>query len=245
LLIEPGCLYSGYLGAEYVATIESARRWTDDHAQSKDPKERLVFVAVNRDFFRADALRVASRSVAVHRRASLQNRLAIPSYPPRWRTRLMKFPKLLAVTALLLGTAHVASAQILATQTQTVNVTVTAVDNFTVAGGAVSLSAGIGTTSDNSTASYSIQTNSDVARVIKAQITTGSNFPTGVSVTAAFAAPTTGTPTTVTLSTGNQDIVTGITHSDNTGLAITYSLTTTVAAVPATLTGRVITYTLQ
>jgi hypothetical protein len=157
----------------------------------------------------------------------------------------MKFSKLLAGAVLVVGSAQVASAQ-LATQTQVVNVTVSAVDNFTVAGGPVSLTVGVGTTSDAVTATYSIQTNSATARVIKAQITAGTAFPPGVTVTANFTAPTTGTSAgPVALTTTNTDVVTAITNTDDTGKVITYSVTATAAATPGTLGGRTITYTLQ
>jgi hypothetical protein len=155
----------------------------------------------------------------------------------------MKLRHLTTVAALLFISGQAASAQ---TATQDVTITVTAVDQISVSASSVAISVGVGSTTDNST-SYSVTTNSGDNRSITGQITTGADFPTGLTLTVALTAPTVGT------SDGAQPLVTataatlvhGIHNVTGTGLQISYVATATVAASAAALTARTITYTIQ
>lgn len=157
----------------------------------------------------------------------------------------MKLRHLATVAALLFITAGSTSAQ-LSSATQDVTITVTAVDEISVSSSTVSISVGVGTV-HNTTTTYSITTNSTTARVIKGEITSGGALPTGVSLTVALTAPSTGSSQgAVTLQSGTaNNLVTGITNVTGTGLQIDYAATATVNATPATLGARTITFTVQ
>lgn len=158
----------------------------------------------------------------------------------------MKLRHLATATALLVIGAQTSRAQVLSSATQSVSITVTAVDQITVSSPTVAISVGVGTVHNTAT-TYSITTNSSTARVIKGQITTGADFPTGVSLTVELTPPSTGTPggaQTLIVATA-ATLVTGITNVAETGLQIDYAATATVSATPAALSARTITFTVQ
>ncbi|MEX2153992.1 MAG: hypothetical protein WD825_11685 [Gemmatimonadaceae bacterium] len=146
----------------------------------------------------------------------------------------------LLVTVALLGGAGAASAQ--TTATQNVTITVTEVDIITVAGGDVAISVGVGSTQAART--YSVTTNG-TARTITGQITTGVNFPTGLTLTTNLVAPTNASSNgAVALTTTAATLVTGIANVDQSGLGITYTATATASAPTGAQGQRTITYTI-
>lgn len=131
----------------------------------------------------------------------------------------------------------------LVTQTQTLDITVSAVDVFTITNPAVTATVGVGAASFSG-GTYAVQTNSSVARVLKGQLTTGGDFPVGLALTVTLAGTgSTGAVTPLTASA--TDLVTGITNRDVTGQAITFNTNATVAVPAGALLQRTITYTFQ
>lgn len=132
------------------------------------------------------------------------------------------------------------------TATQTVSYEVAAVDQISVSGSPSlvvnSATAGSALTSASASATYAITTNGD-GRKITASI--DSDMPTGVTLTVSMGAPTGATSAgAVTLSTTSQDVVTGISTVNESGLSITYGLSATVAAGVVPAANKTVTYTI-
>jgi hypothetical protein len=151
-----------------------------------------------------------------------------------------------AVALALIGVlvARGAAAQ---TATQTVAFEVQAINQISVTGSPSliinSASAGGAPTAATASASYDITTNGTNEK-ITAQLDT--DMPTGVTLSASLAAPSTGTSAGAkSLSqTTAQDMVTGISTESQTGLAINYTLNATAAAGVVPAGTRTVTYTI-
>ncbi len=133
------------------------------------------------------------------------------------------------------------------TATAIVTFTIASIDSITVSGNPAAFvinSATAGsppTTLTDTTTTYAITTN-NTARKITGAIDTA--MPTGVTLSVALAAPSTGTSAgTVALSTTAANLVTAIANVAQAGLQITYTLAATVNAAPAALATRTVTYT--
>lgn len=154
--------------------------------------------------------------------------------------------------ALLLGAAGTAAAQ---TATQTVTFTVNDVKIIALSGDPASMSVnagGAGSTAGDSSTTYDVTTNatSVAPAKITAQITTGGDLPTGVTLQTRLADPDAGGAAVsagdvVLNSTTAQDVVTALSNVQATGNAITYTLTADVTAAPVAGATRVVTYTIQ
>jgi hypothetical protein len=136
-----------------------------------------------------------------------------------------------------------ASAQ---TATQTVSYEVAAVDQISVAGSPslVVNSATAGNALNSATAggTYAVTTNG-TNRKITASIDT--NMPSGVTLTVSLGAPTGASSAgTVTLSTTAQDVVTGITTVNESGLSIGYGLSAAITAGVVAAGNKTVTYTI-
>lgn len=147
---------------------------------------------------------------------------------------------LLASIALLFAPA------IAAAQTQTVGVEVSAINQIAFTGSPTlnvnTATAGAAPTAATASATYAVTTN-ETNRSITAQLDLA--MPTGVTLTAALAAPAgAASAGAVPLTTGAQAVVTGISTLDATGLGITYTLSATSAAGTMASTTRTITYTI-
>jgi hypothetical protein len=156
--------------------------------------------------------------------------------------KALQFAATLAIAASVLA-AKDASAQ---TATQTVSYEVAAVDQISVSGSPslVVNSATAGSALNSATASgtYAVTTNG-TDRKITASI--DSDMPTGVTLTVALGAPTGATSAgTVTLSTTAQDVVTGITTVNESGLSIGYGLSAAITAGVVPAGNKTVTYTI-
>lgn len=146
------------------------------------------------------------------------------------------------VLAVSVLAARDASAQ---TATQTVSYEVTAVDQISVSG-APSLvvnaaTAGNALTAATASGTYAVTTNGS-DRKITASV--DSNLPTGVTLTVTLGAPTGATSAgAVTLSTTAQDVVTGISTVNESGLSIDYGLSASITAGVVPAGNRTVTYT--
>lgn len=132
------------------------------------------------------------------------------------------------------------------TATQTVTYQVAAVDVISVSGSPSlvinSATAGSGLTAASASGTYAVTSNG-TGRKITAQLDT--NMPAGVTLTANMAAPTGGTSAgVVTLTSIAANMVTGISTVDQSGLAITYGLSATVAAGVVAQANKTVTYTI-
>ena len=139
--------------------------------------------------------------------------------------------------------ARDASAQ---TATQTVSYEVAAINEISVSGSPSLLindaTPGSGLTSATAGGTYAITTN-QTNRKITAEI--DSNMPAGVTLSVSLAAPSGGTSAgAVTLSTTAQDVVTGVSNVNQSGLSISYGLSATVAAGVVPAGNRTVTYTI-
>lgn len=139
--------------------------------------------------------------------------------------------------------ARDASAQ---TATQTVSYEVTAINEISVSGSPSMVindaTPGSGLTSTTASGTYAITTN-ETNRKVTAEIDT--NMPSGVTLSVTLAAPNGGTSTgAVTLSTTPQDVVTGVSNVNQSGLSISYGLSATVAAGVVAAGNRTVTYTI-
>jgi len=102
--------------------------------------------------------------------------------------------------------------------------------------------AGSAPTSVSANATYAITTN-ETDRKITAQL--DNDTPSGLTLSAALAAPSGATSAgAVQLSTLAQDVVTGITPVNASGLNVTYTLSATAAAGVVPSTSRTVTYTI-
>ena len=152
-------------------------------------------------------------------------------------------PKLLLAIALVVGTAAVARAQ---TGTQDLNSEVQAINRISLSGSPSlvisTAAAGSAPTSATANATYAITTN-ETDRKITAQLDV--DAPAGVAISVSLAAPSGGTSAgAVQLSTTAQDVVTGISTVNASGLNVTYSLTATAAAGVVPAFTRTVTYTI-
>lgn len=150
---------------------------------------------------------------------------------------------LLTSAALLLVSAHIACAQ---TATQTVSYQVAATNTISVSGSPSlvinTATAGSAPTAATASATYAITTN-ETNRKITATLDLA--MPSGVTLGMSMAAPTGGTSAgTVTLSTVAQNMVTGISTLNQSGLAITYTLNATAAAGVVPAGNRTVTLTI-
>jgi hypothetical protein len=156
--------------------------------------------------------------------------------------KALQFAATLAIAASVFA-AKDASAQ---TATQTVSYEVAAVDQISVSGSPslVVNSATAGSALNSATAggTYAVTTNG-TNRKITASIDT--NMPTGVTLTVSLGAPTGASSAgTVTLSTTAQDVVTGITTVNESGLSIGYGLSAAISAGVVAAGNRTVTYTI-
>lgn len=148
------------------------------------------------------------------------------------------------VALALLLTASVAGAQ---TQTQTVNFSVSAINQLAVTSTPVSLTVNSATAGSDpapvsdASSVWSITTNQTNTKV-SANIP--SDMPAGVTLSVLLGQPAGATSVSRDLASGTaQDLVTGITKLKALGLPVTYTLTATAAA-GVTSGSRVVTYTL-
>jgi hypothetical protein len=152
-------------------------------------------------------------------------------------------------TALALALIGVLAARGAAAQTatQTVAFEVQAINSITVTGSPSliinSVTAGGAPADATASASYDITTNGTNEK-ITAQLDT--DMPTGVTLSASLAAPSTGTSAGAkSLSqTAAQDMVTGISTENQAGMAINYTLSATAAAGVVPPGTRTVTYTI-
>ena len=156
--------------------------------------------------------------------------------------KTIRYAAALAVAASALA-AHDASAQ---TATQTVSYEVAAINEISVAGSPSLVindaTPGSGLTSATASGTYAITTN-QANRKVTAQI--DSNMPSGVTLSVTLAAPTGGTSAgAVNLSTVAQDVVTGVSNVNQSGLSIGYELSATVAAGVVPAGNKTVTYTI-
>lgn len=155
----------------------------------------------------------------------------------------MRSPRSALITAVLACSLFAVRAQAQVTQTQTLDITVDAVDVFTISNAAITANVGIGAASFSG-GTYTVQTNSGVARVIKGQITTGAVFPAALNLTVTLAGSgSTGAQGLLAASATN--LVTGITNLDVSGQAITFNTNATAAVAAGALLQRTVTYTFQ
>ena len=164
----------------------------------------------------------------------------------------MNAGRILAAVALLVGATTVATAQ---TATQTVTFAVNAINKVAVSGN-TSLTVSNVTTVGNepdpvSSAglTWAVTTNAPVATAQKvtAQLTAGSggNMPAGLTLSATLAAPATGTSDGAqTLSTTAVRLINGLSKVAQSGMALTITLSATVAAGTVASTSRDILYTI-
>lgn len=156
----------------------------------------------------------------------------------------MKVLKYTAAAALLVPAfAGTAAAQ---TATQSVSYEVQAISQISFSGSPSlvisAATAGSAPTSASASGSYAITTN-ESGKKITAQI--DSNMPTGVTLTVSLAAAGGGmSEGAVVLSTTPVDAVTGISTVSQSGLAVGYQLSATVAAGVVPAGSRTVTYTI-
>lgn len=156
--------------------------------------------------------------------------------------KALQFAATLAIAASVFA-AKDASAQ---TATQTVSYEVAAVDQISVSGSPSlvvnTATAGSALTSASASGTYAVTTNG-TNRKITASLDT--NMPSGVTLTVSLGAPSGASSAgTVTLSTTAQDVVTGITTVNESGLSIGYGLSATVAAGVVPAGNKTVTYTI-
>ncbi|HEU4628107.1 MAG TPA: hypothetical protein VFS08_00070 [Gemmatimonadaceae bacterium] len=150
---------------------------------------------------------------------------------------------LLTAAALVLATAGTAAAQ---TGTQDVGYEVQAINQIALTGSPslaiTAATAGSAPTTVTANATYAITTN-ETSRKITAQIE--SDMPSGVTLSVTLAAPTGATSAgAVTLGSTAQDVVTGISTLNESGLSVTYTLSATAAAGVVPAGTRTVTYTI-
>lgn len=123
---------------------------------------------------------------------------------------------------------------------------VTAINEIGLAGTAPSMTvsaavAGVAPTAVTAAQTYAVTTN----QTAKISAAIDSNMPSELTLTATMAAPTAATSTGAqVLSTSPQDLVTGITKLNESGLALTYGLSATAAAGVVASGTRTVTYTI-
>lgn len=153
----------------------------------------------------------------------------------------IRFASLFAVAAAALSATD-AQAQ---TATQTVSYEVSAINEISVSGSPSLVindaTPGSGLISASAAGTYAITSN-QTNRKITARIDT--NMPANVTLSVQLAAPTNATSTAVNLTSVDQDVVTGISNVDQSGLSISYGLSATVAAGVVAAGNKTVTYTI-
>jgi hypothetical protein len=136
------------------------------------------------------------------------------------------------------------------TATATITYSVQAIDTIAVSGNpaALSISSAVAGSNPNSstdtTTTYAITTNSSVARAIQGSLSGA--MPTGLTLKVSMQAPTGGTSAgSVTMTTSNANLVTGITQVAQGSLQITYTLQATPTASVVSNATVTVTYTLS
>lgn len=152
-----------------------------------------------------------------------------------------------AALAVSLGLALVAPAHAAATATTTATFEVDAINEIALAGtppvltvnAAVAGAAPTAVTSALQT--YAVTTN----QTAKISAALDSDMPGGVTLTLTMAAPTGATSVNaVALTAASQDLVTGITGLNESGLSLTYGLSATAAAGVVASSSKTVTYTI-
>ncbi len=134
------------------------------------------------------------------------------------------------------------------TATATITYTIGSIDAISVSGNPGPLNittavAGSAPTSVSDTSTTYAFTTNNTARKITGALATA--MPSGVTLTVALAAPSTGTSAgPVTMTTTAASLVTGIANLAQSGLTITYTLSATVSAAQVTAATNTITYTI-
>lgn len=151
----------------------------------------------------------------------------------------------LAVLALAVGAREVAAQT---TAQQNVTFEVAAINQIAITDAGVTLvvnsaTAGQAPAAVSATSSYSVTTN-EVGKKITAKLET--DMPAGLTLTLELAAPTGGASAGAKVLNGSaaEDLVTGISKLNETGLTMTYSLSATAAAGVVPPGNRVVTLTL-
>jgi hypothetical protein len=158
----------------------------------------------------------------------------------------MKNSRMMLLSAVLVvAAAASANAQATHQATQTVDITISAVNRISVGAGTPTLTintavAGDAPTDATASSSWSITTNQTGTKVT-AKI--NSAMPSGASLLVTLAAPAGATSIpTVNLDASDKDVVTGITQLNAAGLGLSYTLQATSAA-SATTVSKTVTYT--
>lgn len=156
----------------------------------------------------------------------------------------MKTSRTIMMSALLV-VAVAASGAAQNTATQTVDITINAVNKISVGAGTPSLTistavAGDAPTEASAASTWAVTTNQTNTKVT-ARI--NSAMPSGASLLVTLGAPTGATNVAdVSLDATDKDVVTGITHLNESGLAIGYKLQATSAAAVTSIS-KTVTYT--
>lgn len=154
----------------------------------------------------------------------------------------IRFASLFAVAAAALSATD-AQAQ---TATQSVSYEVSAINEISVSGSPSLVindaTPGSGLVSASAAGTYAITSN-QTNRKITARIDT--NMPANITLSVQLAAPTNATSAgSVNLTSVDQDVVTGISNVDQSGLSISYGLSATVAAGVVAAGNKTVTYTI-
>lgn len=149
-----------------------------------------------------------------------------------------------AALALSLGLAFGAPAFAQTTATTTATFEVAAINEIALTGAPPVLTitaaaAGVTPTAVTATQTYAVTTN----QTAKISAALDTDMPAGLALTVTMAPPTGATSTPAALTAASQDLVTGITNLNQTGLLLTYGLTATAAAGVVPSSTRIITYT--
>jgi hypothetical protein len=153
----------------------------------------------------------------------------------------MKFARLglLSVAALLVAAPRVASAQ---TATQTVTLTVNTISTISVNVASFTITVNVLNTDvvDNTSATYSVSDNSGTSMKITGKVDV---VTAGLTFKVLLQTPGAGTATQKTLSTSDQDLVSGFANVGVTGRTITYTVNAAATVAPASY-AKVVTFTL-
>jgi hypothetical protein len=163
--------------------------------------------------------------------------------------KLFRYLPVLALAALITGTAGAQST----TATATVTYSVTASKAISVSGNPASMTVsagGVGATATDATTTYGVTTNATSASPGKITGILGAALPTGVSLSVDLADPdgagaATSAGSVALNNSTAADLVTSVSNIDVTGKAITYSLAATASAAAAASQTVVVTYTIQ
>lgn len=148
--------------------------------------------------------------------------------------------------AVSLGLALVAPAHAAATATTTATFEVDAINEIALSGTPPVLTvnaavAGAAPTAVTASQTYAVTTN----QTAKISAAIDSDMPAGVTLTATMAPPTGATSlNAVALTAASQDLVSGITGLNESGLVLTYGLSATAAAGVVASSSKTVTYTI-